>query len=544
MIDEFLNFQILIFCFVFVIYILGSLKVEEEYRKRQGLCSTLNIVCTKCGQKTPFQTFKNLPGPGKAFDVNRRATFVMNEIGQGRKAMADICSVFNMPPPSHSDSWSQTNDKLLKTSREELEKECNNAANRLRTLHMNEDETRTITDDTIIDVPVSFDGTWHHRGFKSSHGLGVAMSVDTGEVLDVEVLSKECVDCRRMKSRGYDSDDDDYMIWEYHHFEGGYCNHNYEGPSGGMEQESAKVTWGRSLARHKLRYTAMLCDGDSKALNDLNTKHKPYGDIEIQKLDCVNHVHKRMGKGLRNLRKTSSVVKGGAAGLTDALITSLTDYYRAAIMKNTTSSKDPAEITEAVNKMKTEIVAGLYHTVEHENPDIQHQYCSVDWCKYLQSKRDGTTLKPTKRNRLPFRYLSEMLPLYQRLSDPKLLERCVPGWTQNQNEAFNHTVWQRCSKEKYSSSKAVERAVSSAVLCWNIGGIGRRNLMNRSGIPAGFHTSKALLSMDTRRLNAAAACSSEQEKKKRKHQKEEHLKEEQRQRALKGDGYGAGQFND
>ena len=56
-------------------------------------------------------------------------------------------------------------------------------------------------------------------------------------------------------------------------------------------------------------------------LNDLNTVHKPYGDnITISKLDCVNHVNKRMGKGLRNLKKSSKVVKGGAGGLTDPMI--------------------------------------------------------------------------------------------------------------------------------------------------------------------------------------------------------------------------------
>ena len=37
----------------------------------------------------------------------------------------------------------------------------------------------------------------------------------------------------------------------------------------------------------------------------------------------------------------------------------------AVIMKNTTLGEDPAQITEAVNKMKTEIMAGLYHTIEH-----------------------------------------------------------------------------------------------------------------------------------------------------------------------------------
>ena len=59
------------------------------------------------------------------------------------------------------------------------------------------------------------------------------------------------------------------------------------------------------------------------------------------------------------------------------------------------------------------------------------------------------------------------------------------------------------------------------------------------------HLSKiALAKLDSRRSKRAAVASSEQEKKKRKYQKEVTATEEQRQRALKGDGYGAGQYGD
>ena len=43
-----------------------------------------------------------------------------------------------------------------------------------------------------IHVVVSFDGTWHYHGIKSSHGVGDIMSIDTCEVLDTEILSQDC----------------------------------------------------------------------------------------------------------------------------------------------------------------------------------------------------------------------------------------------------------------------------------------------------------------------------------------------------------------
>lgn len=239
----------------------------------------------------------------------------MGELGHGREAMADFCTIFNTPPPVTSGNWSLHNHAIRKNAEDILQKECVDAGNRLRQMISKEDNNAA--EDDVLDIPVSYDGTWQHRGFSSAHGVGVVMSIDTGEVLDSLVLSKSCVSCNRMKNK--DPDSDDYMIWEYDHFEGGNCEKNYEGPSSGMEQEAARVMWERSIELHKFRYVQMLCDGDSKSLNDLNNEYKPYGDVKIEKLDCVNHIQKCMGKGLRAPRSKSKVIKGGSGGLTDIM---------------------------------------------------------------------------------------------------------------------------------------------------------------------------------------------------------------------------------
>lgn len=46
--------------------------------------------------------------------------------------------------------------------------------------------------DAILDVAVSFDGTWSKRGYTANFGTGVLMSVDTGEVIGFVVLSRIC----------------------------------------------------------------------------------------------------------------------------------------------------------------------------------------------------------------------------------------------------------------------------------------------------------------------------------------------------------------
>ena len=91
-----------------------------------------------------------------------------------------------------------------------------------------------------------------------------------------------------------------------------------------------------------MRYTKILSDGDSKTLSNLNDKLKPYGDTVIEKLDCVNHVYKRMGTGLRNLVKTKSSITGGRGGLTQEKIKKLSRYCRNAIMQNTNFEDEDA----------------------------------------------------------------------------------------------------------------------------------------------------------------------------------------------------------
>ena len=54
-----------------------------------------------------------------------------------------------------------------------------------------------------------------------------------------------------------------------------------------MQVEIALRMWQRSIEVNKLRYTTMLCDGDSKSY-DAVVYEKPYGDeITIEKEDCT-----------------------------------------------------------------------------------------------------------------------------------------------------------------------------------------------------------------------------------------------------------------
>ena len=425
-----------------------------------------------------------------------------------------------MPSPSSSKSWLEQNRSINAVAKEEFEEETNEAGRRLRE-KLQTDEGKAFNKDEVLDIAGSFDGSWHHRGFTSSHGVGVIMSVDTGEVLDAVSLSKDCQTCIKNK----DKDDE----WKRCHVESGLCEKNFDGPSSSMETAAAKILWSRSLEKHNMRYTVLLSDGDNKTLASINDNLKPYGDTKVEKLDCVNHVHKRMGKGLRELLKSNAKITGGRGGLTKPKIKQLTDYYKIAIMSNTTKSKDEKVIKQHIKSMKKSILASLYHSVYNKNPKTMHKYCPVEWCQYKKDINNKTLLydhAAVENKRLPNKFLKHMLPLYERLSTDALLKGCVPGLTQNQNESFNATIWKRCPKERLFGASAVQRALTFAIVTWN-SGKGYDRLLQKMGLSANWTTMQRMLEKDSVRVSDAGKREKKSEKaRKRRSEKlqEEHQK--------------------
>jgi hypothetical protein len=53
---------------------------------------------------------------------------------------------------------------------------------------------------SVIDIAVSFDGTWMKRGFTSLYGVGVCIDMLTGLVVDFHVRSKYCHKCKLVKT--------------------------------------------------------------------------------------------------------------------------------------------------------------------------------------------------------------------------------------------------------------------------------------------------------------------------------------------------------
>ncbi|GFW99569.1 uncharacterized protein TNCV_3418021 [Trichonephila clavipes] len=131
------------------------------------------------------------------------------------------------------------------------------------------------------DIPVAIDGTWQKHGHTSLNGAVIATSAYTGKMLDASILSRSCKCPNKMHNKN--------------------CKANHFRNSGSIEISGTIEIFQRSESLHGLRYTKFLGDGDSRAYKAVN-EMQPYGDIGIEKLECVGYVEKRMGTRLRALK--------------------------------------------------------------------------------------------------------------------------------------------------------------------------------------------------------------------------------------------------
>lgn len=236
-----------------------------------------------------------------------------------------------------------------------------------------------------------------------------------------------------------------------------------------MESEGAVVLWSRSEQEAKMRYTKFVSDGDAKSWTAL-IEAEPYGEeVVIQKDECVNHVGKRMGTALRNAVADNSkrgVTLGGKkeGALTQAKMDKLQAYYQRAFL----------QYSPNIENMKKGIMATLHHYASTDKKP-RHQFCpkgGESWCFYQKEKALKPRCKPSHKNMkttLNDTVFKVLLPIYTRLSDAALLERCKGMQTQNANESLHNVIWSKVPKTIFVSKGRLELGLTQAIGEYNMG---------------------------------------------------------------------------
>ena len=313
-----------------------------------------------------------------AFELNTRAVAAAAGIGMGHPGLSRFCSLMNMPSLSVG-SYNSLQKDFFQNVYNFSQKTLKESASVVRDHYISLDPDLSDCDHetVILDISVSFDGSWLTRGHTSNMGLGVVVHLITGLALDYAVLCKYCHACTLATQHcgeGFDA-------WYNSHKKD--CDKNWDGSAAAMEAAIAEKLWKRSIETHRFRYTTLLSDGDAKTfmhLKDMNV----YGDkFPIDKEECVNHVSKRLGTALRK-QVTSSKAQGvtlGGAGkgrLTAAKINKLTVYYGRAVRAN----------SDSVGNMRSAVMASFLHSISTDD-DPHYSRClegKDSWCFFPMCK--------------------------------------------------------------------------------------------------------------------------------------------------------------
>lgn len=360
-------------------------------------------------------------------------------------------------------------------------------------------------EESLYDIAVSGDGTWRKRGFSSSYGVVTAMSTITGKALDCEVMSKECKQCVQWMGKERSPESEEW--WEQHQHQ---CHANFEGSSGSMNATGLLNIFQRSIEKYGIRYVEFLGDGDSKA-HKLLLQEAVYGNVEVQKLECVGHVQKRLGSRLRSLKKRLGKTPledgkpvGGKGRPTENRIDKLQVYFGKAIRQN----------THSIRAMQTAVMA-IWHHSKSTNDNPVHGLCpegANSWCGFQRDIAKGTT-DYVHKDPIPEAVANVILPTFEALSEESLLSKCMHGGTQNQNESINGLIWQRATKETHASLPTVETATFLGVAHFNDGSMSLFSVIKQLGIVPGVHCMKACRKLDSDRIRHSRRKSGEAAKK-------------------------------
>lgn len=364
------------------------------------------------------------------------------------------------------------------------------------------------------EIGVSGDGTWQRKGFQSLNGVCTILGLESGKVLDVEVLSSYCSECTKWEKVNGTDNMNEWKKWYATHLP--ICSKNHYGSSGSMESCGMLEIFTRSVEQYDVMYTIYLGDGDSSTFSHIQ-KAQPYGKkIVITKKECCGHIQKRFGTQMRKLNKSKVLSDGkklgGKGRFTDKIIDEMKSYYGNAIREH----------KDSVEEMYKAIWAIYFHKGSTDsNP--QHHLCPSgpnSWCKFQKAAANGTEEEYKHLKPLAPAILDEIKVVFENLSNPDLLRKCLGGRTQNANESFNNVLWNFAPKNEYIGLQSLELAAYLACITFSTGYKGILHLMKKLDVNPGKNALEAAVTIDQRRIKDAESKRSRNTKEARRLRRE------------------------
>ncbi|GBM70964.1 hypothetical protein AVEN_112012-1 [Araneus ventricosus] len=147
------------------------------------LRSNFCLYCKNCPFSKGFASSKKQQ---RNSEINVIFVFALKIIGKGFTVAKKLCATLNLPAFLSKVSFRIQELKLLLASASVAENSMKHATGEIKNAY-----------DPVPSVKcgVSVDGTWQRRGYSCLNGIVSAISILSGKVIDMEVMSQFCKKC-------------------------------------------------------------------------------------------------------------------------------------------------------------------------------------------------------------------------------------------------------------------------------------------------------------------------------------------------------------
>ena len=573
---------------------LGTL---ELYQKPYHLSCATQLM-SRCTQCLANRTFWSVSGYfrsniqmgdkqiSKRNDIMYSSVLGGRLVGMGEPNLRLYHACMNIPPPPTGPSFQRIQKDLLIASEYVANYSMMRAKIELENIYGINPLTNS------VHAVVSYDGAYQIRSKKGGGGyspycFAAAISVETAKVLSYDVACNTCRQCNMYANKLRDGElsEEQHHQWFLEHQS--TCPAKYsEYASVHLESLLAPLVVRQAYDRGVI-FTGVVSDGDNKtdaALKDADI-YKTLGfDLEIGRLECLSHVLKRMktnlckkqevvlkdaraskkvhtkelmkeGKTkkqaskmlapeyagtLRKVSKTRESWKSSSTSveikhLSEAMCGQVASYYRLAVQRNKGN-------TDAIIKA---VMAIPYHLgANDDNAEEYHRFCPFEqesWCQY-QSAKYVKKPPPHHPNYLSEEAVNIILDIYIefKLTTPGFIEKIKTSLTSNNNEAIHSVLFDIVPKKENIGCELMKLGSALAVIQYNDGFQGIKEVFDSVGITPGTHLSDTFSKLDQERISRSRNILRSQQRKFAK--KQRRGKKVMSQIRKHGQGYDSGKY--
>ena len=182
-----------------------AVRLQSEESRKRGMAVHLKVTCSNCDTLIGTNyTSATMPAENNSFEVTRRTVTASVLCGFAARKLNKFCEYLNLPGLS-SETFKAHCDALYQLTPKLKEHVVELAVQAVREAHKDM-LPNCVGDGGIIDIAVSYDGTWHTRGHSSKLGVACVIDLLTGICIDYHVMSKYCQKCettgKKMKELG------------------------------------------------------------------------------------------------------------------------------------------------------------------------------------------------------------------------------------------------------------------------------------------------------------------------------------------------------